>query len=93
MRRLTLLALAGVCLAPLVGLLSLRASQLTGSDLPSGQPAVQPRPKPPESTCGRYGTTVEFLSTPAEAARRAKQEQQLVFVLHVSGLFEDPQFT
>ena len=29
----------------------------------------------------------------AEAAARAKKEQKLVFVLHVSGNFEDPRFT
>ncbi|HLJ93070.1 MAG TPA: hypothetical protein VKU02_07745 [Gemmataceae bacterium] len=44
-------------------------------------------------TCGKFGTTVEFVSTPSEAARQAKREQKLVFVLHVSGHFEDPRFT
>jgi hypothetical protein len=36
---------------------------------------------------------VEFVRTPSEAARLAKKEQKLVFVLHVSGHFEDPTFT
>lgn len=45
------------------------------------------------NTCGQYGTTVEFFSTPSEAARQAKAHEKLVFVLHVSGLFEDPKFT
>jgi len=40
-----------------------------------------------------FGTKVEFVSTPSEAARLAKKEQKLVFVLHVSGKFEDPRFT
>ena len=44
-------------------------------------------------TCGNYGTSVDFVSTPSDAARQAKQEQKLVFVLHVSGHFEDPKFT
>jgi hypothetical protein len=50
-------------------------------------------PEKAEGTCGKYGTTVEFVSTPSEAARQAKKEQKLVFVLHVSGYFEDPKLT
>jgi hypothetical protein len=46
-----------------------------------------------EGSCGSYGTSVEFVSSPSEAARLAKKEQKLVFVLHVSGHFEDPAFT
>jgi hypothetical protein len=47
----------------------------------------------PEGGCGNHGTSVEFVGTPSEAARQAKKEQKLVFVLHVSGHFEDPKFT
>lgn len=43
-------------------------------------------------TCG-YGTRLHFVDTPKEAAAQAKKEQKLVFVLHVSGHFEDPRFT
>ena len=43
-------------------------------------------------TCG-YGTTIHFVDTPKEAAALAKKEQKLVFVLHVSGHFEDPGLT
>jgi hypothetical protein len=46
-----------------------------------------------EGVCKTFGTKVEFVSTPSEAARLAKKEQKLVFVLHVSGKFEDPRFT
>jgi hypothetical protein len=45
-----------------------------------------------QSTCG-FGTAVHFVATPKEAAAQAKQEQKLVFVLHVSGHFEDPGLT
>lgn len=45
------------------------------------------------ATCGNHGTAVEFLDTPSEAARKALKEEKLVFVLHVSGNFEDPRFT
>ena len=59
-------------------------------------PAVGGKPdaKPAEgATCGSYGTTIEFLDSPKEAAAQAKKEKKLVFVLHVSGNFEDPRFT
>ena len=46
-----------------------------------------------EGSCGSFGTSVEFVDTPREAARMARKEQKLVFVLHVSGNFEDPRFT
>ena len=48
---------------------------------------------PASDTCGKHGTAVEFVATPSAAAARAKAEQKLVFVLHVSGHFEDPAFT
>ena len=43
-------------------------------------------------TCG-HGTKIHFVDTPKEAAAQAKKEQKLVFVLHVSGYFEDPSLT
>lgn len=43
-------------------------------------------------TCG-YGTTIEFVDTPKEAAAEAKKAEKLVLILHVSGHFEDPRFT
>jgi len=45
------------------------------------------------ATCGSHGTTINFVDTPNEAAKQAKKEGKLVFVLHVSGNFEDPRFT
>ena len=42
---------------------------------------------------GCYGTTIDFVDTPKEAAALAKKQEKLVFVLHVSGHFEDPRFT
>jgi hypothetical protein len=42
---------------------------------------------------GSCGTTIDFYDSPKEAARQAEKEQKLVFVLHVSGNFEDPRFT
>lgn len=40
-----------------------------------------------------FGTSVEFVSNPLEAARQAIQERKLLFVLHVSGNFEEAKFT
>ena len=46
-------------------------------------------------TCGKqtYGTSVRWEGSPSDAAAKAKKEEKLVFVLHVSGYFEDPKFT
>jgi hypothetical protein len=50
--------------------------------------------KPAEpATCGEFGTNVHFEPTPSAAARKALKEHKLVCVLHVSGLFENPDFT
>ena len=45
--------------------------------------------------CGQktYGTTINWVDTPTDAANRAQKEEKLVFVLHVSGHFEQPGFT
>jgi hypothetical protein len=40
-----------------------------------------------------HSTAVEFVATPIDAAKFASEEKKLVFVLHVSGYFEDPKFT
>ncbi|HVK16578.1 MAG TPA: hypothetical protein VM533_06490 [Fimbriiglobus sp.] len=44
-----------------------------------------------EAAC--FGTRVDFVDTPKEAAALARKQEKLVFVLHVSGNFEDPRFT
>jgi hypothetical protein len=48
---------------------------------------------PVSAGCSKHGTEVLFADTPNEAAALAKKEQKLVFVLHVSGHFEDPRHT
>lgn len=42
---------------------------------------------------GKHGTSVAFVENPSEAARLAKKQEKLVFVLHISGIFEDPGCT
>ena len=51
------------------------------------------KPVAETATCGDYGTSVHFEKTPSDAARKAQKEEKLVCVLHVSGDFEDPDFT
>jgi hypothetical protein len=73
------------------------------------QQASAPPPSPPEvadssvlklaaaqgkgTTCQQYGTAVSFYDSPAEARAKAREEDKLVFVLHVAGNFEEPGFT
>lgn len=45
------------------------------------------------ATCGDYGTSVHFEKSPSEAATRARKEEKLVLVLHISGHFENSDFT
>jgi hypothetical protein len=74
----------------------LASAGVHGSDLSGSSPQPAPGKTPPaaqEGSCGRFGTQVEFVDTPSEAAGRAAKEEKLVFVLHVSGNFEDPRFT
>jgi hypothetical protein len=42
---------------------------------------------------GDYGTSLKFEKTPKDAATRAAKEEKLVFVVHVSGIFENTDFT
>jgi hypothetical protein len=60
--------------------------------LAQGREPVPAAPAEEECT-GDFGTSIDFLDTPADAAKKALKEQKLVFVLHVSGHFEDPRFT
>ena len=53
-------------------------------------PAADKKPAEPSGSCG---TSIDFFDTPKEAAAQAEKDGKLVFVLHVSGNFEDPRFT
>jgi hypothetical protein len=43
--------------------------------------------------CKRYGTAVDFVDNPTDAAQQALREKKLLFVLNVAGNFEDDKFT
>jgi hypothetical protein len=82
-------------------------AQLQGIDPRTGQvpepviqPVVKPVPRPAlKEECktgectGDYGTSISFEENPKDAAARALKEEKLVLVLHVSGNFENPDFT
>jgi len=57
------------------------------------KPISLPLPDTKDGGCSSHGTSVEFFDTPSAAATRARKEQKLVYVLHVSGNFENPRFT
>jgi hypothetical protein len=46
-----------------------------------------------EKECETHGTSVFFVESTADAARYALEEEKLLFVLHVSGHFEESDFT
>jgi hypothetical protein len=73
-----------------LGLLSAGANELNSS--PAGV-SLPLKVKAAETCSGDYGTSVHFVKTPSDAATQALKEEKLVFVLHVSGLFENPDFT
>jgi hypothetical protein len=50
-------------------------------------------PSLPPPACESFGTQLQFVSNPIDAARLARQENKLMFVLHISGNFEDDKFT
>jgi hypothetical protein len=102
--RLTfVLGLAGLMLAgPLAAQGAGSGSSVAGSgssvEAGSGSSRGDVRAVEPRATCTRcgertFGTSVEWVSSVPEAARRAQAEQKLVFVLHVSGHFETAGYT
>lgn len=66
----------------------MRCALLTVAGLLAGAGSAGAQP-----ACGEYGTTVHFEKSPSAAARLALKEEKLVFVLHVSGHFEESEFT
>jgi hypothetical protein len=60
----------------------------------SGEPpALEPETADPDAGCQTHGTAVKFVKSPTEAMSRARREDKLVCVLHLSGNLEDDGFT
>jgi hypothetical protein len=75
-------------------LLYTAAGLLSALCLAGSATSAAPQKKGAEEVCnGDFGTSVHFLPTPSAAAKQALKEEKLVMVLHVSGDFEDPDFT
>jgi hypothetical protein len=75
----------GLCLAALLGTAQVAETK--------GKPSTELSLPAEKATCGSHGTSIDFVDTRAEAVTLAKKKGKLVFVLHVSGNFEDPRFT
>lgn len=73
--------------------LPLRLSVVLALALAATAAGVQDRAVRADEVCGEYGTSVIFADSPAEAAKQALKEEKLVFVLHVSGVFEESGLT
>jgi hypothetical protein len=56
-------------------------------------PALPVAPAKAATACKRYGTAVDFVDNPIDAASQALREKKLLFVLHVAGNFEEEKFT
>jgi hypothetical protein len=58
-------------------------------------PAVADGKKPGfgDATCGDHGTSVRFEKNPKDAATKALKDEKLVLVIHISGYFEEPDYT
>ena len=52
-----------------------------------GGPGIQP------ATCGDHGTSVHFEKNVKDAAKKALKEEKLVLAIHISGYFEEPDYT
>jgi hypothetical protein len=65
------------------------------TDAAGDNPASAQRPTPAKAppACKRYGTAVDFVDNPIDAATQALREKKLLFVLHVAGNFEEEKFT
>ncbi|HYV35971.1 MAG TPA: hypothetical protein VE988_09730 [Gemmataceae bacterium] len=80
--------------ATAAGLLALLAPVVAVSQVAKTQPSVLAKHGDGDQVCtGDFGTNVRFVKTPSDAGTQALKEEKLVFVLHVSGEFEDPDFT
>jgi hypothetical protein len=64
--------------------------QAAQSGTEAAKPAVS---KVCEKPSGMFGTSLFFAANPTEASKQAATQEKLVFLLHVSGDFDDPGFT
>lgn len=62
-----------------------------------GVPALAQKTPPGKGssapTCGDHGTSIQFEANVKDAAKKAEKEQKLVLAIHISGYFEDSEYT
>lgn len=59
----------------------------------TGESTLEPDAAAPPGEFQTHGTAVKFVKSPTEAMSRARREDKLVCVLHLSGNLEDDGFT
>jgi hypothetical protein len=93
-RRLVVAALAVVLLLMLASAPKLATSTLESNVSPTklAEPTC-PTNVGPAPRLESFGTRVDFVPSPQDACRQAAGSGKLAFILHVSGYFEDPEFT
>ena len=77
----------------LTGFVALAAALSTSTVWAQGGKTAKPDVCVDGKCTGEFGTSLHFEPTPKEAAQKARKDEKLVLVLHVSGNFEDPTFT
>jgi len=78
------------------GVERMASSGVGRNDLADQSPVSPAVPHGPSQSCsGRttHSTAVNFLPNPTEATNEARKSTKLTFLLHISGNFEDPDFT
>jgi hypothetical protein len=57
------------------------------------EPPAEVLPAKPKVCATKLGTQINFIADPPEAFRLAREQKKLVFMIHLSGNFEDTEFT
>jgi hypothetical protein len=68
-------------------------TQIAGPVLAESEPRISVEKHTQKTTCEKFGTKIVFLRNPLDAFRKAKEENKQVFFVHLSGNFEDQEFT
>jgi hypothetical protein len=74
--------------------LVLRRPNVEAEPEPDAIPEEPAAPVKPAQVCAaNLGTTIHFVKDPPDAFRQARKEKKLVFMIHLSGNFEEKEFT
>ena len=57
------------------------------------EPSISAEKPKKGAACEKFGTRIVFLQNPPDAFKKAKEENKQVFFVHLSGNFEDQEFT